>query len=151
MGSDAWFERVNRAFLANRLDEHAMTMRGEGTPLSRVALSLLVFFPRELRLQGRGAEVARLFEMAPAVLEGLGVPVERFERSLRERSLERLVHELHDDEGWPKGRIVSALMGFSVLLDALGRDDEVVLAELDRLTGFAPRERHLWPDEPEAG
>jgi hypothetical protein len=151
MASPEWFDRLDAAFGAGRLEEHALALRAEGAPLQRVALSLLVFFPRELRVRGRGAEVPRLLEAAPRVLDALGVPVARLEESLRERALGRLVFALHDDEGWVKGRIIAALMCFSTLLDATGRDDEAVLAQLDRLTGFAPRERHLWPEEPEAG
>lgn len=146
-----WFTRVDAALRAGRLAEHAQALRDEGAPASRIALSLFVFTPRELRVRGRGGEIAGLLAAAPQVLEALGVPVARLERALRERSLGRLVFELHDAEGWPKARIVSTFMCFSTLLDATGRDDEAVLAELDRLTGFASRERHLWPDEPESG
>jgi hypothetical protein len=151
MASADWFDRVDAAFHAGRLAEHALALRSEGAPAARVALSMFVFFPRELRVRGRGAEVAALLAAAPAVLDALGVPVLRLEQALRERALGALVLALHDEEGWSKGRIVAALMCFSTLLDATGRDDEAVLAELDRLTGFAPRERHLWPEEPEAG
>ena len=147
MASDGWFERIDRAVAAGRIIEHALALRAENVPASRVVLSLFVVYPRELRLRGRAAEIDGLLARAPAVLDALGAPLALLERSLKERSLGRLILELHD-QGWSKGRIVSALMCFSVLLEAHGRDDEAVLAELDRLTGFAPRERQLWPDEP---
>lgn len=146
-----WFDRADAAFVAGNLAEHALSLRSEGAPAARVALSLFVFFPRELRVRGRAADVPRVLAAAPAVLEALGVPVPRLEQALASRALGKLVFELHDVDGWPKSRIISALMCFSTFLDATGRNDEPVLAQLDRLTGFGARERQLWPDEPEAG
>jgi hypothetical protein len=148
MPAHDWFTRVDQAFVSGTLEEHAVALAAGGLPAPRVALSLFVFFARELRLRGRGHEVARLLAAAPAVLVALGCPLHRLERSLAGGTLGRVVHELHD-EGWPKRRIVAALASFSVLLDASGRDDEAVLAWLDRLTGFAARDQQLWPDEPE--
>lgn len=147
MPSDAWFDRADQAFLAGRLEEHALALRAEGLPPARVALILFAFCERELRVRGRAAEIPRLLAAAPAVLETLGCPVARLERALAERRLLELIFELHDREGWPKHRILSALKSLSVLLVARHQDDEPVLVVLDRLTGFASRELQLWPDE----
>ncbi len=149
MPPEPWFDRADRAFKEGTLAAHARALRGEGLPAARVAIALFVSLPRELRVRGRGDDVPRLLGVAPEVLEALGVPLARLEQALAERSLARLVMTLHEEDAWPKGRIVAALQTFSVVLEATGRDDEPVLAELDRLTGFAPRERQLWPEEPE--
>jgi hypothetical protein len=145
--SDAWFERMNRAFVEDRLLEHARALRAEGLPVSRIALMICVFLERELRVRGRDAETARLVAAAPEVLEALGCGISRLEEALRERRLLETVVALHDREGWSKARIISALKSFSVLLGAQRRDDEAVLAVLDRLTGHGARELQLWPHE----
>jgi len=144
-----WFDRMDREVMAGRLIDHARALRAEGVPLARIALVVCVFFPRELRLRGRAGEIAELLQRAPAVLEALGCPVERLEQGLRDRALTPMVLDLHEREGWSKARILAALKSFSVLLTARGREreDEAVLAVLDRLTGFAAREQQLWPDE----
>jgi hypothetical protein len=143
----SWFDRMDGEVGAGRLVEHARRLRAEGLPPARVALVICVFFPRELRVRGRAGEVAGVLEQAPAALEALGIPVPRLEQALRDRALTPLVLELHEREGWSKAHILAALKSFSVLLTARGRDDEAVLAVLDRLTGFAAREDQLWPDE----
>ena len=142
-----WFDRMDREVAAGRLVEHARRLRDEGLPLARVALVLCVFFPRELRVRGRDGEIPALLDQAPAALEALGVPLARLEQALRDRSLMSLILQLHEEEAWSKARILAVLKSFSVLLTARGRDDEAVLAVLDRLTGFAAREHQLWPDE----
>ena len=118
MAADARFDPIDEAFQRGQLAERALAMQAEGIPVARVALSLYVFFVRELRVRGRAADVPRLIETAPAVLAALAVPVERLERALRERSLGRLIEELHDGDRWPKDRILAALKCFSVLLTA---------------------------------
>ena len=142
----AWLDRLDRALAQDRLLEHARALRAEGVPLVRVALILCVFADRELRARGRAADAGRTLAAAPAILEELGCPVARFEAAVRERRLEPLVLAMHDQEGWSKARLLSALKSYSVLLTSQGRDDEAVLAVLDRLTGFA-RDRQLWADE----
>ena len=143
----SWFDRMDREVAAGRLVEHARRLRAEGLPLARVALVLCVFFPRELRVRGRDGEIPALLDQAPAALEALGTPIPRLEQALRDRALMPLILQLHEREAWAKARILAALKSFSVLLTARGRDDEAVLAVLDRLTGFASREHQLWPDE----